>query len=198
MADEISGAAPPGRRGRTVLFVLVAAAVAVGGVVALRRGVDRAVLTPAPTSIAAQLPAPPGVPTPGLSLGDVCRPVRPTGPSGLDVSFSLRNNSSAAVTLTNVEPKLPLAGLKERGYSVRDGNCEQTGRPLADNRTAAAEPVQVQPATFVVATLHFALPPTCPQPYPVQTVITERHGVVSVSTDYPLLPDLSGVPFATC
>jgi hypothetical protein len=166
--------------------------------VSLRRGVDRSELAPAPTSVPVQMPAPPGVPTPGLSLGDVCRPVRPSGPSALDVSFSLRNNSSATVTLSAVEAKLPLAGLRERGYSVRSGACGQAGRPLTDNRTGPANPVRVPPATYVVATLHFALPATCPAPYPVQAVITERHGEASISTEYPLLADLGGIPFTTC
>jgi hypothetical protein len=185
--------------------VLVAAAVVVAGVVSLRRGVDPPELRPPASPPVAQLPRPPGQPltplppTPVLAFGDVCRPIRPAGPSALDVSFSLRNNSDAPVALTEVAPRLPLAGLRERGYTVRSGGCDQRGRPLADNRTAPARPVEVPPTAFVVATLHFALPDECPKPYPVLAVVTERTGRADpISTEYPLLADLGEVSFPNC
>jgi hypothetical protein len=134
-----------------------------------------------------------------LALADICRPIRAGGASALDVSFSLRNNSDAPVALTGVAARLPLAGLKERGYTIRSGGCDQNGPALADSRTAPARPVEVPPTTFVVATLHFALPDECPKPYPVQVVVTERAGTAApISTGYPLLPDLSEVSFPSC
>jgi hypothetical protein len=196
VSDEFSAGAVPPRRGRAVLVALVAIAVAAVAVTALRRGVETPEAAPLPTrSPAASLP-----PTPSLALGDVCRPVKATGPDGLDVSFSLRNNGAAAVALVAVEPRLPLAGLLERGYTVRAGTCPATGRTLTDNRLGRAHPVEVAPSGWVVATLHFALPAGCPKPYPVLALVTEMPDPTapSISTEYPLLADLGEVSFASC
>jgi hypothetical protein len=196
VSDEFRTGAQRPQRGRVALIALVSIVVAAVAVTALRRGVDVPEAGPPPIlSPAASVP-----PTPSLALGDVCRPVKATGPDGLDVSFSLRNNSNAPVELTAVEPVLPLAGLLERGYTIRAGTCPATGRVLTDNRLGRAHPVVVAPIGWVVATLHFALPPECPQPYPVQAVVTEMRGpaATSISTHYPLLPDLSEVRFASC
>jgi len=139
-------------------------------------------------------------PTPALALGDVCRPVRATGPNALDVSFSLRNNSSAPVTLVAVEPLLPLAGLLERGYTIRTGTCAQHGPTVTYSRLERVSPVTVPPTGWVVATLHFALPDECPKPYPVQVVVTDLPDPTapSISTTYPLLADLGEVSFPNC
>ncbi len=198
MSDEVGGGPGPPGRGRAALVVLAAVVVAVLAVTALRRGVDSpdTALTPPPTrSPAASVP-----PTPSLALGDVCRPVRATGPNALDVSFSLRNNSSAPATLLSVEPRLPLAGLLERGYTIRSGNCPATGRTVTDSRLERVDPVTVPPTGWVVATLHFALPKECPKPYPVQAVVTELPdpNAPSISTRYPLLNDLGEVSFPNC
>jgi hypothetical protein len=206
MGDEVSGGPPAGGRGRIALLVLVVAVLAVVGVMTLRRGVDQPEGLVAPTSPPPrQMPALPGQltsplpPTPELALGDVCRPVRASGQFALDVSFSLRNNGTGPVAVTAVEPKLPLAGLKERGYTIRAGSCPATGRTLTDNRLGRARPVEVAPATFVVATLHFALPDECPQAYPVLAVVTEQRGTADpISTDYTLLSDLGEVRFPNC
>ncbi|HEY6747986.1 MAG TPA: hypothetical protein VI357_20010 [Mycobacteriales bacterium] len=198
MSDEVSGGPAAPGRGRAALVILVAVVFAVLAVTALRRGVDspETALTPPPTrSPAASVP-----PTPALALGDVCRPARVTGPNALDVSFSLRNNSSAPATLVSVEPRLPLAGLLERGYTIRSGTCAQDGRTVTDSRLERVNPIQVPPAGWVVATLHFALPDTCPKPYPVQAVVTElpEPDAPTISTPYPLLPDLGDVSFPSC
>jgi hypothetical protein len=178
------------------LVVLVAVGLAVAGVAGLRRGVDEPVAAPSPTrSPAASLP-----PTPVIAFGDVCRPIRTAGPDALDISFSLRNNSSRPATLVAVDPLLPLNGLLERGYTIRAGTCPATGRTLTDNRLGRARPVEVEPAGWVVATLHFALPPGCPAPYPVQAVVYEMSGpgAAPISTRYPVLPDLGEVRFPNC
>jgi hypothetical protein len=206
MSDEVSGGPPAGGPGRTAVLVLVVAVLAIAGVVALRRGIDQPEGLVVPTSPPPlQMPPLPGQltsplpPTPLLAFADVCRPVRTSGPSALDVSFSLRNNGTGPVTLTAVEPKLPLDGLKERGYTIRAGSCPATGRTLTDNRLGHARPVEIAPATSVVATLHFGLPDECPQPYPVLAVVTEQRGTAEpISTDYPLLSDLGGVRFPNC
>lgn len=197
MSDEVSGGPPAPGRGRATLVVLAALVVAVLAVTALRRGVDGpgTALTPAPTrSPAASVP-----PIPVLALGDVCRPVRATGPNALDVSFSLRNNSAAPATLVSVEPRLPLDGLLERGYTIRTGTCAERGPTVTDSRLERVSPVTVPPAGWVVATLHFALPDECPKPYPVQAVVTElANADLSLSTRYPLLNDLAEVSFPNC
>lgn len=194
MSDEVSGGPGAPGRGRAAWVILAAVVVAVLAVAALRRGVEPPAAAPVPTrSPAALLP-----PTPSLAFGDVCQPVRATGPSTLDVSFSLRNNGSAPVDLVAVSPELPLAGLKERGYTIRSGTCAAPGRTLTDNRLGHARPIEVASAGWVVATLHLGLPDVCPKPYPVAALITEsppdRLGV-SMETHYPVLPDLGGVSF---
>lgn len=196
MSDEVSGGPVPPGRGRAALVIVAAVVVAVLAVTALRRGVEPPEAAPLPIrSPAASTP-----PTPSLALGDVCRPVKATGPNGLDVSFSLRNNSNAPVSLFAVSPELPLAGLKERGYTIRAGTCSATGKVLTDNRLGRAHPVVVPPIGWVVATLHFALPSECPKPYPVLAVVTEMRDPTapSIDTHYPLLADLGGVSFANC
>jgi hypothetical protein len=206
MSDEVSGGPPAGGRGRGALLVLVVAVLAIVAVMALRRGVEQPEGLAVPTSTPPlQMPPLPGQlssplpPTPLLAFAEVCRPIRTNGPSTLDVSFSLRNNGTGPVALTAVEPELPLAGLKERGYTIRAGACPATGRTLTDNRLGRARPVEVAPATSVVATLHFELPHECPQPYPVLVVVTEQRGTGDpISTDYSLLPDLGEVRFPNC
>jgi hypothetical protein len=179
-----------------VLVILAAVVVAVLAVTALRRGVEPTEAAPPPIgSPPASTP-----PTPALALGDVCRPVTATSPNGLDVSFSLRNNSTTPVVLVSVEPQLPLAGLLERGYTIRSGACPATGRTLTDSRLGRARQIEVPATGWLVATLHFALPKECPKPYPVQAVVTELPDpdAPSISTRYPLLPDLGEVSFPNC
>jgi hypothetical protein len=193
VSDEVSGGPDGPRRGRVALVVLAALVVAAVAVTALRRGVEPPDTPALPTrSPAASLP-----PTPSIAFGDVCRPVRAIGPNALDVSFSLRNNSSAPVALISVQPDLPLAGLLERGYTIRAGTCPATGRTITDNRLGRARPVELAPAGWVVATLHFALPDKCPKPYPVSAYVTEMQdpAAPSISTHYPVLADLGGVSF---
>lgn len=195
MSDEVSSGPAPSR-GRVALVALVAVVLVAVAVTGLRRGVTEPLSVPTPTrSPAASLP-----PTPSLAFGDVCRPVRTTGPSALDVSFSLRNNGSAPVQLTAVTPELALSGLKERGYTVRSGTCTTRGRTLSDNRLERVDPVRVAPAGWVVATLHFALPDECPSPYPVSVVVSEMRDAAAlpIDTHYALLPDLGEVKFTSC
>jgi hypothetical protein len=193
VSDE-SGTGRAPRPGRAALIALAAVVVTAVAVPALRRGVEPPEPSPSPVrSPAASIP-----PTPSLAFDDVCRPVRTTSPTRLDVSFSLRNNGSAPVALVAVEPERPLAGLLERGYTIRAGHCPATGRTLTDNRLGRARPVRVAPGASVVATLHYALPAECPKPYPVLVVVTESRGGKLISTDYSLLPDLNGVAFAAC
>ena len=178
-----------------ILVVVVVAALAV---TALRRGVD----SPGSrdTALPTRSPAASVPPVPSLALDQVCRPVRVTGPNALDVSFSLRNNSDVPATLVSVEPRLPLAGLLERGYTIRSGRCPATGGTLTDSRLERSDPVQVPPIGSVVATLHFALPDECPKPYPVQVVVTElpERAAPTINTPYTLLADLGEVSFPNC
>jgi hypothetical protein len=195
VSDEVSGGPDAPGRGRAALVVLVAVAVAALAVTALRRGVDSP-----DTALPTRSPAASVPPPPSLALDQVCRPVRVTGPDALDVSFSLRNNTGAPATLVSVEPRLPLAGLLERGYTIRSGGCPATGGTLTDSRLERSDPVTVPPIGSVVATLHFALPDECPKPYPVQVVVTElpEPAAPTVNTPYTLLADLGEVSFPNC
>lgn len=192
MSDEVSGGPAPSR-GRAVLLVLVAVVLVAVGVTALRRGVTAPVAAPVPP----RSPAASQGPTASVAFGDVCRPVRVTGPSALDVSFSLRNNGSAPISLLAVTAELPLGGLKERGYTIRSGTCASAGPTLSDNRLERFNPVEVGLAGWVVATLHFALPDVCPKPYPVSVVVSEAQDPAAppIDTHYPVLPDLGEVSF---
>jgi hypothetical protein len=193
VSDE-SGAGRASRPGRVALVALAAVVVAAVVVPALRRGVE----PPDPAPLPVRSPAASIPPTPSLALGDVCRPIRATGPNALDVSFSLRNNSDAPATLVSVEPRLPLAGLLERGYTIRSGTCAENGRTVTDSRLERVHPIQVPPTGWVVATLHFALPDECPKPYPVLTIVTESRDGEPIRTRYPLLADLAEVAFPNC
>ena len=104
VGDEIGSDAAPTSRGPARCWPwLVAAAVVVAGVVALRRGVDpvaaAAAGQPAGRADAprcrASSTADAAAAGAGAALSDVCRPIRPAGPSALDVSFTLRNTSNA-------------------------------------------------------------------------------------------------------
>src|SRR3569623_121101 len=104
MGDEIvNEPAPTSRRTRALVAGLVAAAVVVAGVVALRRGIDPVAVQPPASPPAAQMPSLPGqlepgqpAPTPtgplpavpALLLDEVCQPLHTDGHSRLDVTFT--------------------------------------------------------------------------------------------------------------
>jgi hypothetical protein len=197
MGDEISNdVAPTSRRTRALLVGLIAAAVVVAGVIALRRGVDPVAVPPPASPPAAQLPSPPGQlaqpagPLPALALDEVCLPARTDGRTRLDVSFILRNILDQPVTLTEVVPVFPLPGPRGLGTEVRSGSCAAPGAPVRTD--------EIRGRGTVLVVFRLALPPTCPAPLPVQARVAERRGTHSVKATVPLLNDLGSMRFTTC
>jgi hypothetical protein len=208
MGDEIGNdAAATSRRTRALVAGLVATAVVVAGVVALRRGVDPVVVRPPASPPAAQMPSLPGqlgpspsgpppvsavpaVPVSALLVREVCRPLRTDGRSRLDVAFTLLNTLPRPVTLLRITPVFPLPGLRPLGTEYRAGSCAAPGPAL---RTG-----DVRGGGTLLVVLRLGLPPTCPAPYPVEAELTERRDGRTVTTGLHLLSDLGDVPFTTC
>ena len=192
MADEISGGPPVPRPARTVLFVLVAVAVAVAGLVGLRRD-EPARPGAAPTTPAFSYEPVPTGPPPAvgaLGLRGLCA-VRSDYRTTLEVEFALENSTAAPVTLVAVTPRLPLGGLRVRSTSVRSGTCRDTGAAV---RGSGAVPGR----GIVVVTFRLGLPATCPQALPVLATVRDRAAGRDVTAEVTLLADLGGIRFETC
>jgi hypothetical protein len=194
VADEISGGSPAPRPARTVLFVLVLAALVIAGVVSLRRGRPEPAAAPTPTPIPPAFsydPGPPVVPPPvgALALRGLCA-VRSDYRTTLEVEFALENTTAVPATLVSVTPLLPLAGLRVRGTALRGGTCRDRGPA----RTAGAVPGR----GIVVVTFRLGLPPTCPQALPVQATVRDRSARGDLTSQVTLLSDLGGIRFETC
>jgi hypothetical protein len=201
MGDEIGSDAPPSsRRTRVLVAWLVAAAVVVAGVVALRRGVDPVEVPPPASPPAAQMPRLPGQlgpspteslpPVPALLVSEVCQPLRTDGSRRLDVRFTLVNTSPRPVTLLRITPVFPLPGPRELSIGYRAGSCAAPGAPVrADN---------VRSGGTLLVVLQVGLPPTCPKAYPIEADLTERRDGRTTTAGVHLLSDLGGVHFTTC
>jgi hypothetical protein len=200
VGDEIGNDAPPtSRRTRVLLAWLVAAAVVVAGVVALRRGVDPVEAPPPSSPPAAQMPSLPGQlgplptgplpPVPALAVGTVC-PARTDGRTRLDVSFTVVNTAARPVSLVRVEPSFPLGGLRLITTQVRSGTCARPG-PKVHVDT-------VSPAGAVLVVFLLRLPPTCPTPLPIGATLHELRGTHAATAAVPLFNDLGGIHFTTC
>ena len=201
MGDEIGNdTAPTSRRTRALLVGLVAAAVVLAGVVALRRGIDPVEVRPPASPSAVQMPPLPGqlapAPTeslpavPALLVSEVCQPLRTDGRSRLDVSFTLVNTLARPVTLVRITPVFPLAGLRGLSTEYRAGSCAAPGAPLHAG--------DVRGGGMLLVVLRLGLPPSCPAPYPVEADLTERRDGRTVTAGVHLLSDLGGVRFTTC
>ncbi len=201
MGDEIGNdAAPVPRRTGALLAGLVAAALVVVGVIALRRGVDPLAVQPPPSPPAAQMPPLPGQlgpapteslpPVPALGVGEICQPLRTDGRSRLDVTFTLVNSLPRPVRLLRITPVFALPGLRAVSTEYRTGSCAAPGTTL---RTG-----DVRGGGTLLVVLRLALPPTCPAAYPVEADLTERHDGRTVTAGVHLLSDLGSVHFTTC
>ena len=201
MGDEIGNdAPPPAHRTRALVAWLVAAAVIVAGVVALRRGVDPVEGRPPASPPAAQMPSLPGQlgpapaesqpPVLALLVSEVCQPLRTDGRTTLDVSFTVTNTLGRPVTLIKITPVFPLPGLRGLSTEYRAGSCADPGPP---QRTR-----DVRGGGTMLVVLRLGLPPTCPAPYPVEADLTERRDGRTVTAGVHLLSDLGGVRFTTC
>jgi hypothetical protein len=201
MGDEVGSDAPPtSRRTRALVAWLVAAAVVVAGVVALRRGVDPVEVQPPASPPAVQMPSLPGQlgpaptesqpPVLALLVSEVCQPVRTDGRTTLDVSFTLTNTLGRPVTLIRVAPVFPLSGLRGLSTEYRAGSCAHPGPPLHSG--------DVHGGGTLLVVLRLGLPPTCPAPYPIEADLTERRDGRTVTAGVHLLSDLGGIRFTTC
>ena len=201
MGDEIGNdAPPPAHRTRALVAWLVAAAVIVAGVVALRRGVDPVEGRPTASPPAGQMPSLPGQlgpaptesqpPVLALLVSEVCQPLRTDGRTTLTVSFTLTNTLGRPVTLVRIAPVFPLSGLRGLSTDYRAGSC---AHPRPPSHTG-----DVRGGGTLLVVLRLGLPPTCPAPYPVEADLTERRDGRTVTAGVHLLSDLGGVRFTTC
>jgi hypothetical protein len=121
---------------------------------------------------------------------DIC-PIVTDHRTTMEISFVLENITPVRVIITRVTPVLPLKGFRPTGVELQFGLCKDRAKPaLLEPRLAAGGAVLV--------TLSFALPDTCPAPYPILLrVMLTIDGQRRVE-DLPLLSDLGGVRFDTC
>jgi hypothetical protein len=127
-----------------------------------------------------------------VSVGEVCKPVT-DGRSALTVRFLLRNVTGLPEQLARVSPELPMGGLRPRGTTVQQGTCAKpTGKPSAPARNP------LPAGGSLVVSLHFALPKSCPAPYPVQAVVTVGIAGVQRSDTVALYTDLGTLKFDLC
>jgi hypothetical protein len=149
---------------------------------------------PAPTSSAAQ-PHPslvqdaPDDPRLTVNIGAVC-PASTDGRKRLRVSFELVNLGANDVTLLGVKPLLPLHGLQPVGTATSGGSCAQPGTGASGGLLPAGEKR--------LFTMHFRLPKSCPQPFPVQASVRLRVDQMVGTTTVPVFADLGSVEFDTC
>lgn len=201
MSTEEIAFEPP-QRGRRGYGGVVLALVVVGVVVWLLvsgHGSDSG--SPAPSPSASQpsaTPTPtdyqrPGIADAKFALGEVCAPVKPTKRT-FDVRFTLVNPSPAQLVLLRVVPALPLGGLQLEQTLITFGGCQDLYGPILRQPTVGS-------GGSVLVVFRFRLPPTCPQPLPVQADVTSRVFNVSQSGQRVVLavyPDLGSMDFATC
>jgi hypothetical protein len=124
-----------------------------------------------------------------VNTGTVC-PVVTDHRHTLAVSFTVVSLAATAVTVTGVEPVLPVGGLRPVDTAVTGGICASP---------AAAPPgTTLEPGRTLLVTLRFELPDDCPHPYPVQADVHVRADGPVVTNRLGVLPDLGGIPFDTC
>jgi hypothetical protein len=134
-----------------------------------------------------------------VNLGALC-PVVTDHRHTLTLSFTVVNLTATPVTVVNltatpvtavaVEPSLPLPGLQLTGSSIAGSTCASP---------APAPPGGVLDAgRSLLATFHFTLPDTCPQPLPVRANVRVRADEWVTTDQVGLFSDLGNVPFDTC
>lgn len=176
------------RLSRTV-WVALSLLCVVGGFVLLGRPG-----TPEPGPAPSASPAPVVVRPPGpgqrqyLGVSTICGVVTDHR-TRMAITFAVSNVSRYDVSIDAVRPVLPLRGLRPQP-ATGGGDCSAPGRQPV--------PGPIRAGQIRYFTLHFALPKTCPAPYPVFVRITFRAGGFT-ETSYSILENDLAVPdFAAC
>jgi hypothetical protein len=172
------------------LWVALGLAGLIGAFVLLgRTGTADQPPTPVVSSAPAILQPPPG---PGqrqyLGVTAICG-IATDHRTRLSVTFEVSNVSRYDVSIDTMRSVLPLDGLRPQPVTS-GGNCAKPGR--------AAVPGLLGAGRTRYFTAHFALPKTCPAPYPVFVRINFRAGGFSETSFSILENDLAVPDFDAC
>jgi hypothetical protein len=127
-----------------------------------------------------------------VSVSQVCAPLT-DGRKTLTVRFQLTNATPLDETLMSITPELPMGGLHFQKSQLQRGSCT---KPLGKPAAFASQHLPVHGSMLVE--LQFALPKSCPAPYPVQAVVTVGIGGQPRQDTVALYTDLGSVKFDLC
>lgn len=181
--DEPTSLSPLGWIAIALVCVLV------GVVFLVFRGAGESVSGPVPTTRRAPGFSAMSNPGQNLDLGRIC-PAVTDGRTTLAVSFTLVNVSHISVTVMDVEPVLPIGGLRPRGANTAGGTCEDPGMEAPGGL--------LHPGATQLITMRFRLPKECPQPFPVQARVRLRVNQMVGTTTVAVYSDLGSVDFDRC
>jgi hypothetical protein len=106
----------------------------------------------------------------------------------LQLGIEIMNQSAATVTLRQVQPRLPLHGL--RATATTWGGCGQLP-PTAEGDY----PLPAGATTWLTITFDVLVP--CPGPIPVLFTVDYTQASRAGTADLPGFPDLGGVPYTS-
>jgi hypothetical protein len=139
-------------------------------------------------------PAAPAPPAPSATP-PVSEPITLTGKrcsvqlkDRLQLGIEIVNRSATTMTLRQVQPVLPLHGLRARATTW--GGCGQLSPPS----TVDNYPLPAAATTWLSITFDVLVP--CPAPLPVQFTVDYTQAGLSGVADLPGFPDLGDVPYA--
>jgi hypothetical protein len=172
-----------------VVGVLVLAAVVIGYLIGSAHRPSGA--SSAVTSVASSSSStPPSTVVAGAALVDTGAHCADQVGDQLELGIEIANRSAASVRLTEVDPVLPLGGLRVTRQSV--GPCGGLGltQPIAGATVRAGSSVWVS-AVFDVLL-------TCPTPLPVQFNVAYSQGESTGTASLAGFADLGGVTYSGC
>ena len=108
----------------------------------------------------------------------------------LQLGIEIMNQSGRTVVLRQIEPVLPLGGLRE--IASRWGTCGSLPEP------GIGQPASIAPGATGWLTVTFDVLIGCPQPLPVFFKVSFVQGSRLVTADLDSFPDLGGVPYNNC
>jgi hypothetical protein len=203
-----TAAAPPSRWASWAAWPFWARALAGAGLIAgaigygLLRGYGKPhAPIPSPIPSAPTASAAPALPGTYVRVSRICQPVTDHR-HVLTLSFLLTNVADVPVTVSAVQPLLPLGGLDTVSIDIAGGTCSAP--------EVAPAGLDLPIGDSLLVTFRFLLPATCPQPLPVQVralVVSGpassgnqpgAPGVTTTRNDLPLFPDLGAIPFDSC